>query len=84
MIALALHRERAGSAVTSSPTAYENGWVVGCLPLWLCSSTRYDYATGKFCFTLQRTLIKMDLDGVDEGEKLECNWWVVFYCVFCE
>jgi hypothetical protein len=79
MITLALRRERARSTVISSFTAYENGWEA-VYPM-VMFMTRYDYATGKFCFTLRMTFIKTELDGVKEGiKKLEWNGWVV--CVF--
>jgi len=86
MITLALRRERARSTIISSPTAYENGWdAVYSIVMFM---TRYDYATGKFSFTLRMPLIKAELDGVKEGrKKLEWNGMVgclCFYCVLCE
>jgi len=85
MITLALRRERARSTVISSLTAYENGWeAVYSMVMFM---TRYDYATGKFYFTLRMTFIKTELDGVKGGRKKNWNGMgglSVFLLCVCE
>lgn len=71
MITLALRRERARSIVISSLTAYENGWVGGCLLYGYVYERDMITLPGIFVLLHERLFIKTDLDGVKDWRK---NW----------